>query len=134
MRFKLRWKTSFLVISEILGLFVNTLIACNKFYCYKTEKFQQAIQIELSKKLKILYEFLVAFLEPTSNFPHAEKRDELHSSSNSESIVSEKRGYLNIWKTPFQEALEILSNFAQIFHFCRLDFDIKHPSWEHLKS
>ena len=52
--------------------------------------------MELSKKLKISYQFVIGFLEPTSNFPHAVKKDELHSSSNSENIDSEKRGYLNV--------------------------------------
>ena len=42
--------------------------------------------MELSKKLKIFYQFFIAFLEPTSNFPHTEKNDEFHSSSNSENI------------------------------------------------
>ena len=42
--------------------------------------------MELSKKLKIYYQFFIAFLEPTSNFPHTEKNNELHSSSNSENI------------------------------------------------
>ena len=93
---KLRWKISLLVISEILGLFFKTLTADDKYSCYKREKFPQENQMELSKKLKISYQFVIAFLEPTSNFPHAVKKDELHSSSNSENIDSEKRGYLNV--------------------------------------
>ena len=62
--------------------------------------------MELSKILKIFYKVFIAFLEPTSNSAHAEKKDELHSSSNSENPGSEKRGYLNIWKALFKDTLE----------------------------
>ena len=90
--------------------------------------------MELSKKLQIFYQFFILFLETTSHFPHVEKKDELHKSSCCESFDSEKRGYLNVLKAPFKNTLETFSNFAQVFHFCRLDSDIKHHSWEHLKS
>ena len=85
-RVKLRCKISLLVISEILGLFVNTLAADDEYSSHKSEKFSLANQMELSKKLKLFYQFFIAFLEPTSNFPHTEKNNELHSSSNSENI------------------------------------------------
>ena len=90
--------------------------------------------MELSKKLKICYEFLIAFVELKSNFSYAEKMDELQSSSTSENIDPEKRDYLNVWKGEFKDTLELLRNFARFFHFCWSNFDIKHPSWEHLKS
>ena len=47
----LREQTSLLVASEILGLFVNTLIADDKYCCNKRKKNSQAIQIQLFKRL-----------------------------------------------------------------------------------
>ena len=38
--------------------------------------FQQAIQMQLSKQPKIVYEFLIAILESSLNFQHFEKMDE----------------------------------------------------------
>ena len=43
-------KTALLVISDILGLFVNALSADGKYSCYKRENCLQAIQMKLSKK------------------------------------------------------------------------------------
>ena len=40
---------SFLVISEILALFVNTLTVDHKYYLCNMENLQQSIQMELSK-------------------------------------------------------------------------------------
>ena len=95
-----------MVTSETLGLLVSKLTEDDKYSCYKSENFREAIQIQLSKTLRIFYEFFIAFLEATSQFPHVEKRDELHSSSNCETIDSEIRGYKYVWKTQFQDTLE----------------------------
>ena len=62
--------------------------------------------MQSSQKLKIFYYFFIAFLEKTSNFSHTEKKYGIHSSSNSENIDSEKRGYLNVFKAPFNNTLE----------------------------
>ena len=71
---KFRRKTSLLVRSKILGLFVNTLTSHDKFSCYKRENFPQAIQMQSSKQPKIFYERLIAILESSLNFQHFEKR------------------------------------------------------------
>ena len=58
---------SLFVKSEILGLFVNTLTADDKYSCYKREKYRQGTKVQLSKNPKIFFEFLSAFLESTLN-------------------------------------------------------------------
>ena len=45
------WETSFLVRSEILGLFVYIFITDDKFSRRKMGKFPQLIPMQLSKKL-----------------------------------------------------------------------------------
>ena len=58
----LSWKTSLLLTSKTLGLFINTLTADDKYSCNKRESFVQAIKIQLSKKPRI---FFIAFLKFT---------------------------------------------------------------------
>ena len=52
--------------------------------------------MKLSKKLNTFYELFIAFQEQTSNSPNADENDELHCSSNSGNIDSEKRGYVSV--------------------------------------
>ena len=98
---KLNLKLSLLVKSELLGHFVNTLAADDKYYWYKTETFTQEIQMQLSKQPIIFYQFLIAFLEYTPNFQHLEKKDEAHSSTLSNIIDSDRSCYLNVLKAMF---------------------------------
>ena len=65
---------SLLVISEILGLFVNTLTANCKYSLSYREILEQPIQIQLSQKEKTCPVFLAAFLEFTSLFNILKKR------------------------------------------------------------
>ena len=60
-----------LLISEILGLFVNTLTADDKYSLRNSENLPRPFQMHLSKKQKI------GNLKSTSNFEHFEKIDEL---------------------------------------------------------
>ena len=46
---------SLLVISEMLALFVNILTTDDKYSLHNSENLQQAIQMQLSKKQKILF-------------------------------------------------------------------------------
>ena len=78
---RLRWKTSLLLTSEILGLFVKTLTGDNNYSCYKSQTFKQAFQKQLSKKQKICYQLFVEFLQSTSIFQLFEKKDRVHSST-----------------------------------------------------
>ena len=94
-------KTSLLVTFEILGLFFNTLTVDDKYPCYKNEAFRLAIQVQLSKKLKLFYQFFIAFLKSTPNFAHVEKKDQVHSSAMSDIRDSERYSYLNTLKAMF---------------------------------
>ena len=63
-----------LVISEILGLFVNTLNAEVWDFLRYSENLQQSIQMQLSNKSKIFSEIFTPFLKFTSNFKHFKKK------------------------------------------------------------
>ena len=69
---------SLLVICEILGLFLNTLTADDKFSFRISENLRQPIQMILSKK-KTFSHFFVAVLRSTSTFVYFEKKDDSHS-------------------------------------------------------
>ena len=64
---KLIWKTSPLVLDEILGVFVNTLTTDSKYHVQGCENLQLPIQMHLSEKRKTFSEFFVWFLDSTSN-------------------------------------------------------------------
>ena len=68
-----------LVLGEMLVVFVNTLIADGKYPVQDCENLQLPIQMQLSQKRKSFSEFVVPFLEFTSNFKHFEKKDDCHS-------------------------------------------------------
>ena len=51
--------------------------------------------MNLSEKLKVFSQLFTAFLKPTFNFKHFEKRDESHSLGVSEIIDCEMRAYVN---------------------------------------
>ena len=113
---KFRWRTYVLVTSGILGLFVNTMTADGKYFCYKTEMFTQAIQMQLFEKPKIFYQFFIAFLESTWNFQHFEKAIK-HSSTMSAILDSERSCYLNVLNAMFWTPLGVY-NF--LLYFCNL--------------
>ena len=53
---KLSWKMTLLEICEILGLFVNTLTADDKYFLSNSENLHQSIQMQLSK-MKTFFQF-----------------------------------------------------------------------------
>ena len=57
------------MLSEILRLFVNT---STPDLIGNRENLPQQMQMELSKKPKIISQFFAAFVKPTSNFQHSE--------------------------------------------------------------
>ena len=63
---------SLLVILKILGLFVNTLTADDKYSLGNRENLRQPIQKELCKKQKPFTAFFAAFLKSTLRFEHFE--------------------------------------------------------------
>ena len=64
------WKTSDLVIPEMLGLFVNTLAADDKYSVPSGENLPQPTRMKLSKKSKKVSEFFSTYLKYASNFEH----------------------------------------------------------------
>ena len=58
---KFSWKKSLVVISKILGLFLNTLSADDKYSLLKRENSMQPIQMQLSNKQKVFCYVLVQF-------------------------------------------------------------------------
>ena len=71
-------KISSLVLGEVLGVFVNIFPADDKYPLQDCENLQLPIQMQLSEKRKSFSEFLVPFLEFTSNFKHFEGKDVRH--------------------------------------------------------
>ena len=68
------WKTLLLVRSEILGVFVNTLISDGKYTCHIRENFPQEIQMQVSQKPKAFSQLLIAFPISTSDSEYFEKK------------------------------------------------------------
>ena len=64
-----------LSVSEILGVFVGTSTADDKYYLRNKKNSLQPIHLQWSKKQKT---FCTAYLKPTSNFEHFEKKDDPH--------------------------------------------------------
>ena len=79
-----------LVLSKILGLFVNTLTDDEKYSLLYRENLTQPIQILLSQKRKTFSQFFAAFLKYTLNFAHFQKKDDPHSRCSSQITVSQK--------------------------------------------
>ena len=67
------------VLDEILGVFVNTLIAEDKYPVKDCENLPLPIQMQLCEKPITFSELFVPFLESTSNFKDFEKKDDCHS-------------------------------------------------------
>ena len=71
---ELSCKMSFFVICEIVGLFVETLTANDKYSLCNSENLPQLIQMQLSKKQIIFCEIFAQFLNIWSRFKHFEKK------------------------------------------------------------
>ena len=102
---KLSWETSLLVRSKILELFVKTLIAHDKYSCYKRENFPQENQMQLSKTPKSFMNLLLHFWNLLQVFNILEKRLSLRGQVIPKLWTRKKRGYLNIFKTAFEDTL-----------------------------
>ena len=79
-----------LVLCKLLRLLVKTLTDDEKYSLLDRENFTQPIQILLSQKRKTFSQFFSAFLKPTLNFEHFQKKDDPHSRCSSQITVSEK--------------------------------------------
>ena len=67
------------MLGEILGVSVKTLTADGKYPDQDCENLQLPIQMQLSEQRKTFSQFFYAFLKPTSNFKHFERKDNRHS-------------------------------------------------------
>ena len=79
-------KKPFLLISEILRPFFNTLTADGKYFAENRDNLRQLIQMKLYKKLKIFSQLFASFLKSSFNFKDFQKKGESHSLSISEMI------------------------------------------------
>ena len=87
---------SALVWSEILSLFLDTLIADNKYSRCNVHNFAQQVQTRLYQKQKTFCGFFIAFLKSAWNLEYFEKKDEYPSLIISEIMDCEIGVYLNV--------------------------------------
>ena len=73
------WKTSALVLSDIIRLFHNMFTAAHMYSRHRWEKVLQQVETLLSQKEKTFSPILLEFLEPTQNFADFQKEDQFHS-------------------------------------------------------
>ena len=59
-------------VSEILGVFVNTLTSDGKYSLRNRQNLPQSIQLQMSKIQKSFSQFFAQYLKSTSNFEHFE--------------------------------------------------------------
>ena len=93
------------MIWKVLRLFVSTLTDDDKYFLLYRDNLTQPIQILLSQKQKAFSRFFSSFLISTLNFEHFGKKDDPHSRSISQIIVSEKGDSINVCKIPFKRTL-----------------------------
>ena len=79
-----------LELGEILGVFVNTLTADEKYPVQDCQNLPRPIQMQLSGKRKFFSQSFAAFLEYNSNFKHVEGKDDRQSQSIPEITGCEK--------------------------------------------
>ena len=92
---KLSWKKSLFVIFKILGL-LNQWLPMTSNFLLNSDNLRQTIQMELSKKQKLCWEFFSAFLKWISTLAHSEKKDDPHSLCISKITDCKKRCYINV--------------------------------------
>ena len=93
---KIHLKNVSLIDMEILGLFVNTLTADNKYFLLNRWNLPEPIQMQLYKKQKTFCQLLSAFLKSRSNFKRFEKNDDLPNLCISEITDCERLGHTNV--------------------------------------
>ena len=68
-----------LKFEKVLGLFLNTLTACQKYFVLNRDNLTQPIQMQPSLKRKTFSEFFPALLTCRLNFEHFQYKDDPHS-------------------------------------------------------
>ena len=77
---------------KILGLFVNTFSAVDKYSLPNRAYLTQPIHVQLSEKSKTFPWFFSAFSKSKLKFEHFQKKDDPHSLFISDATACEKRG------------------------------------------
>ena len=67
------------MLSEILGVFLETLTSDGKYPFQSCEILQLPMQMQLFEKEKPFSQFFVRFHDFTSDFKHFEKKDDCYS-------------------------------------------------------
>ena len=98
-------KRLFLIRSELLGQFVNTLTADYKYSRQNWENLWQQVPMQIFLKLKTCSRFFIAFLKSTLNLLYFEKKDQSHSLSITEIINCDTCSHLNDQKAIFHATL-----------------------------
>ena len=98
-------KRLFLISSELLGQFVNTLTADYKYSRQNWENLWQQVPMQIFLKLKTWSRFFIALLKSTLNLLYFEKKDQSHSLSITEIINCETCSHLNDQKAIFHATL-----------------------------
>ena len=80
------------MICQILGVFLNTLTANDKYLVLDCVNLSNPIQVQLSLQPTIFSDFFVSFLESISNFKHLNKKDDRHTYFISEITDCERLG------------------------------------------
>ena len=73
------WKTSLLMICEILWPFINTVTATDEYFLHNSEDLPQPIQMQISKKQKTFFSSFAAFLKFAFTVKYFEENDDFHS-------------------------------------------------------
>ena len=81
--------------SKILGLFDNSLTANYEYFRSKRENLPLPIEIKVSEKPEMFCGTFLQFLRSKLSLPCSETKKNLHSSSISKVIESERFAYLN---------------------------------------
>ena len=89
---QLSWKKSFLVIYKILGFFVYTLIADDKYSLLNRDNLTEPTQMQLCYKQKTFSSLFTAFLKSILTCEHFREKCYLHRWCISELADSEKCG------------------------------------------
>ena len=93
---KLSCKKSTLVKFKIVGFFVNTLTADDKYSSRNIQNFTQELQTAIYQKQKAFYRIFITYLKARRSSNEFAQKDESPSFSIYEVINGEKCGYLNI--------------------------------------
>ena len=127
-----------LVRIESLGPFFNTLAADDRYSRRNMMNLQQQLQTALSQKQKIFSSIFIAFIKPTLNLEHFDRKCESYSFSISQIIDSEGGGYLNVqnacFRRPFGnqrvQEFQTLSKSARHHYYPIVPWILDKLSWK----